>query len=174
MLTNLKKIWFIPALIILQVSCQKDASEQIPYVIVNLQLGIYSELSQLGVGMVATITPDTTHSNLLSSSYSVLDFHSKNLPNIYLNQRVNGNGIILYRKDFLEYHAFDLTCPYRAKEDYCALDVDGRGTLPICPCCKSVFLLDDDGLPSSDSKATSPLKEYPIQIINDATLLITN
>jgi hypothetical protein len=173
MITNLKKIWLLTVLIFILISCQKDNSEQVPSVYVHLELGTFTDLSNLGPGTMATIIRDTTSASINSS---IIEFHNSKFPNIRLNQRIDGNGILLYRVDVDHFFAFDLTCPYRARIDYCAIDIDKP--FPTCPCCNSKFLFsvqDGEFIPSTDSKASTSLKKYQaILTYNGTTLLITN
>ena len=152
--------------------CSKDNMASFPSVKVDLKLDVYNELRNLGVGGVLTITPDTTSTN---SYFAYINYQNPKIPSTKIAQRVYGNGILLYCADLNYYIAYDLTCTYRAKQDYCALIVRDRETLPICPCCKSVFMIINDGDPATGSKAVLPLKKYSTIIVNNgAQLVISN
>jgi len=153
------------------IGCKKDQTESFPFVVVDIKLD-YNDLAHIGVGGVATITPDTTST---TSYFAYIDYHNPNIPLTKISQRVYGNGILLYHADIDYYIAYDITCTYHAKQNYCKLIVKDRETLPICPCCKSVFLIINDGIPASGSKAVSPLKKYNTTLVNNgAQLLISN
>jgi hypothetical protein len=135
--------------------CKKEDSEIVPYVQVHYELTLTSELADLGVGMLVTITPYKSNSD-----YSTISYHNAKYRDFISTWKTYGNGIILYRKDYDEYQAFDLTCTYRAFEDHCALVVEGKGILPECPCCHSKFIIISDGIPANGDSADTPLKQY--------------
>jgi hypothetical protein len=120
--------------------------------------------------MVVSLTADPFDKN-----YSIINYYDSIHPPKQHNQRVYGNGLIIYRFSDKEFLVWDLTCPYRANEDHCSLTLKDRGTLPECPCCKSVYLLDSDGFPSTGSKSNKPLQYYNAFLTNNYTqLVITN
>jgi nitrite reductase/ring-hydroxylating ferredoxin subunit len=69
----------------------------------------------------------------------------------------DNNGVILFNSGN-DIHAFDRTCPY----DFpVSVQVSSDGSVAVCPTCGSVFLLTATGaIPSADSPAKYPLKEY--------------
>jgi hypothetical protein len=152
--------------LIMVAGCNKDDSESFPYVPVNLTLG-YNEISSIGVGGVATITSDP------NDEYGAyIDYLSPKTKKLKINQRVYGNGLLIYRAEFDYYIAYDLTCTYHARQDYCAVDVATGLTLPMCPCCKSIFMIEADAVPSSGSKAKFPLKHYNTTFLSNQNSLI--
>ena len=152
--------------IILMIGCNKDQNQSFPYVPVNLTLG-YNELSKLGVGGIAIITPDS------SDGYGAyIDYLNPKYPKLRISQRVYGNGLLLYRAEFDYYIAYDLTCTYRPRQDFCAVDAKEGLTLPVCPCCKSVFMIEADAIPSSGSKAQFPLKHYTTTYLSNQSQLV--
>ncbi len=113
-----------------------------PYVPVNMTLGLYSDLADLGVEQAK----------------------------IYPGHGLK--GIVIFRKAFDEFHAYDLACTF--EEDFsCTLAEDPKfeGLLE-CPCCKSRFLLTQGGDPL-DGPASWPLVEYNTYI-NGGFLVIKN
>lgn len=148
-------------------SCKEDTSPPIPDVPVYLELNLTNELANLGVGQIVTIIPDVTN-----EGFSIVDYHNTKFKKTRITWRTYGKGIVIYRKDLYDYQPFDLTCTYQAFKDYCAVSVDNRETLPQCPCCKSVFMLNFDGMPSTGSKAIKPLVKYLSSIENNGTMLI--
>lgn len=167
--SNIQNLGLIILTSITLSTCKKDNYEDVPYVPVNITL-YYPEISSIGVGMVVSLTPDSTDKN-----YSVIDYFDVRFPKKQHNQRVYGNGLIIYRYSDREFLVFDRTCTYKPRTDICSLTLLNRSTLPICPCCKSVFLLDSDGFPATNSKATRPLHLYNSYFTNNFTqLVITN
>ena len=113
-----------------------------PYVPVNLSLGLDSDLAGLGVDQ------------------------TKILPGYGLK------GIIIYRSDVDEFHAFDMACTF--EEDFSctvAEDTSFNGIMK-CPCCSSRFLLMQGGDPF-DGPASWPLVEYTTYV-NGRFLVIKN
>jgi nitrite reductase/ring-hydroxylating ferredoxin subunit len=69
----------------------------------------------------------------------------------------NNNGIILYNAGSDEFYAFDCTCPY----DYPnSIKVTTDGGIATCPQCKSQYVLQTAGMPTTKGPSTIPLKEY--------------
>lgn len=144
---------------VLNVSCKDINKDNVPYVPVDIVLDLQSDLSHLGVGESATLTPD-------QQSFGVLRFSSSNLPVISLGQPVLGNGLILYRIGTTEFSAFDITCTFNAVADYCALEMDDTWLLPECPCCGSEFNILLEAYPVS-GQAGLPLKQYSTYVRNN-------
>lgn len=156
-LSNIIKFCIITLIIFITSDCKKEVNNYVPDVPINYELNLTSELADLGVNQLVTITRDP-----MATDYSIVDYHNSKYQKYSILNRTYGNGIILFRSSYYEYKAFDLTCTYRAFEDHCALTVEGREYLPICPCCKSVFILTADGLPSKGSNASIPLMRYNV------------
>jgi len=140
-------------------SCNDNDHDYIPYVPVNLVLDLQTDLSYLGVGETATITPN-------ENGFGIIRFASSKLPEITLGQQVYGNGLIIYRIDLSEFTVYDITCTYRANTDYCALEMDETWLVPKCPCCNSEFNIPLDATPVS-GPAALPLKSYHTFIRNN-------
>lgn len=70
----------------------------------------------------------------------------------------NNNGVIVYNAGGYEYYAFDCTCPFDYPSSIKVLS-DGDG-IATCPQCKSRYVLQSSGMPSTAGPATIPLKEY--------------
>ncbi len=70
----------------------------------------------------------------------------------------NNNGIIVYNAGGEQFYAYDCTCPYDYPNSI-KIKTDGDG-IATCPQCKSVFLLQGNGQPSTNSVSTYSLKEY--------------
>ncbi|MGC8803876.1 MAG: hypothetical protein ACP5PS_08940 [Bacteroidales bacterium] len=150
-------------------SCKSDDSAIVPAVTINYELSLTNELANLGVGMFVTVTASPKNKD-----FSVVDYHNVKFSAKTIAQKTYGNGIIIYRKDFYDYQAFDLTCTYRSFEDYCQLKVDSKNNyIFVCPCCGSEFIVTADGMPTNTSKAYKPLMQYATRIEGNL-LIITN
>ena len=176
--SNIIKISIFVLLSSITGSCTNEDINVVPDVIVNLKLDMTSELASLqGVGILATITPDSTKNSGIG--WSIVDYHDKKLGKFSINQTTQNNGIILYHSMSSEYLAFDLTCPYNAFVPKpigdCALTYTFQGDyLPICPCCGSKFNLEDFGFPSTGSKANHSLMPYKVSFSTDnLTMYVT-
>lgn len=163
---------FFEILIILTVlgSCVKDNRDEVPYVYLNLALGLSTDLSHLGIQQVATIIPD-------NNGDAIIRFSNPQYPEIPLGagQILNGNGLIIYRSDLYEYEVYDITCTFQARTDYCRLDWKTEFEILFeCPCCNSKFLYNSDGFyPLEGGPAALPLKRYPAYVQAN-TLIIRN
>jgi len=167
--SNIKKIITYTILFIVLFSCKSDESAIVPAVTINYELSLTGELAYLGVGMYVTVTASDKNKN-----YSIVDYHNPKFASKTIAQKTYGNGIIIYRKDFYDYQVFDLTCTYRAFDDYCQLKVDSQNNIIfVCPCCGSKFIVTTDGMPTNTSKAYKPLMQYAARIEGN-TLIITN
>jgi hypothetical protein len=138
-------------------SCVKDNGDEVPYVYLNLALGLSTDLAHLGVMETATITPD-------NNGLGVIRFSNPQYPVIPLGpgQILNGNGLIIYRRDIHQYEVYDITCTFQAQVDYCSLErnADFDGVFD-CPCCDSRFLYNSDGYYAIEGPAAMPLRRYP-------------
>lgn len=168
--SNINNFFLIMLLtVIFSLSCKHDEDLVVPYVNVTYKLNITNELAYLGVGTYITITRNPNN-----EEFSIINYHNSKFQNITIAQKSYGNGIIIYRKDFYEYQAFDLTCTYKAFEEYCQLKPDKLNNIIfICPCCSSEFIVTSDGVPVRESKAFKPLMQYNTRIEGNF-LLITN
>jgi len=70
-------------------------------------------------------------------------------------------GIIVYRKSFTEFMAYERACPYDWQEDDGRVEVETSGLTALCPACKSKYILLD-GSPY-EGPTTYPLKQYQTQ-----------
>jgi hypothetical protein len=161
MKTNLSKLFLFLLIIafVHNVSCKDINKDSVPYIPVNIVLDLQTDLSHLGVGECATLTPD-------AQSFGALRFSSSSLPVISLGQQVLGNGLILYRIGTAEFSAYDITCTFNAATDYCALEMDDTWLVPECPCCGSEFNILLEASPVS-GPAAFPLKQYSTFVRNN-------
>lgn len=141
-------------LFVFSISCNKDEFDTVPYVPVYYEIDIINQLN-LGVTESVTITAYDEFS-------SIIEYPNSSRPPSYIPFATRGNGIIIYQ-GMDGYYAFDLTCTYRAREDYCAVEYDAStGIKYQCPCCNSVFNLTLGANPEGNSKAVRALKAYPV------------
>jgi len=145
--------------IILTESCDDNLNDIVPYIPINIVLDLQADLSYVGVGTTAILTPDPIGSGILT-------FSSSKYPPISLGQVIEGNGLILYRLGTDEFAVYDITCTFKASTDYCALEMDETWLIPECPCCGSEFNILLEGSPVSGPAAAS-LKQYSCFIRNN-------
>jgi len=167
--SNLLKFYVIIAFVSLTVSCTKEQISYIPSVPVHVELDVVTDLAYLSVGGVVTIKPNPDTSNI---EYSVLDYHNKKFPTALVPWQTYNNGILLYNPEPGIYLAFDMTCPYNALTDDCSINITSIPFMPACPCCKSVFNLVFEGIPTDTSKAKKGLVQYNVTLVNSGTRLI--
>jgi hypothetical protein len=165
--SNILNLFILGCISIIAISCNKTENQTVPNIPVYIELNLNDELVEMGVGMVVTIVPDT-----INKSYSIIDYNDNKHKLRRISWKTYGNGLILYRRDFYVYQVFDRTCTYKAFEEYCKLQLGTNFLVPICPCCKSEFILTADGTPSNTSKATKLLMQYNAVVTNNNTRLI--
>ncbi len=86
----------------------------------------------------------------------------------------NNNGVIIYNEGFNEFVAFDCTCPFDLPSNVSVelSEIDGVAT---CPVCSSQYVFQSMGVPTLDSPAKWPLKEYnTFYNPNTGDLIISN
>ncbi len=147
-------------------SCGKDSYSYIPNVPVYLELNVNTDLANLGIGQLLTI-------DSLSTGSSLINYHNLKLSNIRIGWRVYGNGLVLYRKDLNTYEVYDRTCTYNGLTKHCAVDVKIYEFTSTCPCCKSVFLMNQEGVPSQGSLATTSLVQYYASLDGTGKLILS-
>jgi hypothetical protein len=136
-------------------SCDKSNQDIIPNVYVNFTINILSDPEFV-------MLQAQGNSQIITSStlgYSTLGY--------------NNNGIIVYNTGTELYYAFDCTCPYDYPNNY-KVTIDGAG-VATCPHCKSKYVLQSSGAPSTAGPSTIPLKEYKTNYNpNTGELLVFN
>ncbi|MCG8412398.1 MAG: hypothetical protein MI739_14055 [Bacteroidales bacterium] len=104
-----------------------------PYVPVHVTFSLSSDLSNLLVGQYKTI-----------NGYGL-------------------GGLIIYRRDFNVFQAFDRACTYEGGNDCILSDSEFSGVFK-CPCCKSMFYMTPNNQVEPGSifqgPANTPLKQY--------------
>ncbi|HYW96878.1 MAG TPA: hypothetical protein VE870_14885 [Bacteroidales bacterium] len=69
------------------------------------------------------------------------------------------NGLIIYRSLYNGYFVFDRTCTY--EPDFsCTVDTTSFSGFVKCPCCGSLYALDESGGYVAQGPARYPLKQY--------------
>ena len=100
-------------------SCETNRGQIIPYVNVYVDLDLYAELGNMGIG-TTLILPDEGH-----------------------------QGIVLYREDDLLFHAYDLTCTEYPEHDVAVEEDEDFIGVFTCPVCKSRYVLINGAYPDS-------------------------
>ncbi|MFW6352551.1 MAG: hypothetical protein ACOC2E_09185 [Bacteroidota bacterium] len=161
-------IFFLFLLLLpMKFGCDKKKYEQVPYVPVDISINLFPNLSMMGIGETVLILSDENNNGYIQ-------FNDAERQKIYLNSKVYGNGIILYRYDREDFYAYDRTCTFRPITNNCAIEPDKSGILPKCPCCSSVFIITVDGLPTDQSPAHFSLKPYNAYVTQYGILRIIN
>jgi hypothetical protein len=137
---------------ILSESCKDNINDAVPYIPVDIVLDLQADLSYVGVGESAILTPSPQGTGILS-------FSSSKYSPITLGQFIQGNGLIIYRQGIDDFKVYDITCTYKASIDYCALEMDETWLVPKCPCCGSEFNIPLDASPVT-GPAIASLKQY--------------
>lgn len=130
--SNIAKLFIYILLILSPFSCKKENNSKIPYADVNFTINLN----------------DTRFLDLNNVGGWV-----------YVTAKEPSKGIILYRKNFDEFLAYERTCTYDPTGDCCRLTVEESSTWAVDSCCGSQFLLLD-GSAHSDGPATQPMKRY--------------
>lgn len=110
-------------------SCDREERFEFPYVPINLTLGLFSDLGNLG--------PDQS---LFLSGYGV-------------------KGLIIYRSVNEDYFVYDRACTYERDHSCAVNDYPSFSGVVECPCCKSSFLLMQEG-DVLQGPAAHPLVRY--------------
>ena len=100
-------------------SCETNRGLIIPYVKVYVDLDLYAELGNMGIG-TTRIIPDEGY-----------------------------KGIVLYREADLLFHAYDLTCTEYPAHDIAVEEDDNFVGVFKCPKCGSTFVLVNGAYPNS-------------------------
>ncbi len=96
---------------------------------------------------------------LNSPVYSKLNSYGSSI--IIPNEGYMGRGVIITRKDFETFMAFDATCTYDPNDDWGRVDLDETGIFAYDKVCLSKFNLMQDGTPF-EGPASIPLKIYNV------------
>ena len=122
-------------------SCKKEEENPVPYVYVNFTINLMND-------------PEFF---FLQTQGSTAVIKSSTIGAISLGY--NDNGVIIYNEGFYQFLAFDCTCPYDLPSNVAvkASEFDGVAT---CPVCGSKYVFSSSGVPTLDSPAKWPLKEY--------------
>jgi Rieske Fe-S protein len=126
------KIFIVSILVLVSsATCRKD-SFKFPYITINANLGLYSDLGDLAAGGVKIFPPE----------------------------RFGGvGGLIVYLDNNDEYFVYDAACTYDYFNDCSVKISESFQELMVCPCCNSSFLLSSEANPFK-GPATYPLVQY--------------
>ena len=115
------------------------------------------------ISVYTTLYLDTDLGNMLVGQYKEIDGYGL-------------GGLIIYRKDYNEFQAFDRACTHEASYD-CILfeDPDYTGIYK-CPCCESEFWMlgSDFSGTVKQGPANQPLKQYRCIFDGINTIRVTN
>jgi hypothetical protein len=100
-------------------SCESNRGQIIPYVKVYVDLDLYAELGNMGIGSTKIISGE------------------------------GYRGIVLYREDDLLFHAYDLTCTEYPKHDAAVEEDTNFVGVFKCPKCGSTYVLVNGAYPNS-------------------------
>lgn len=103
---------------------------------------------------------DTQLGNMLVDTYKEIDGHGV-------------GGLIIYRKDFNIFMAFDRACTYEASRECILTD---EGSMYECPCCGSRFWMATGDIAGTlyQGPAKYPLKQYNCYFDGVNTVRVTN
>jgi len=104
---------------IISPSCENNRGQIIPYVKVFVDLDLYAELGNMGIG-TTKILPNEGH-----------------------------RGIVLYREDDLVFYAYDLTCTEYPEHDEAVVEDEDFVGVFECPECGSTYVLVNGAYPNS-------------------------
>ena len=111
-----KALLIIALLVLSSASCDRDKF-RFPYVPVQLELGLISDLGNLGV------------------------YESRIIPNQGLQ------GLVVWRNDVDEYHVYDRACTFEEDFSCAVVEDTTFSGVYKCPCCGSRYLLFQNGDP---------------------------
>jgi hypothetical protein len=100
-------------------SCETNRGKIIPYVKVYVDLDIYAELGNMGIGSTKIISNEGYH------------------------------GIVLYREADLVFHAYDMTCTEYPEHDEGVVEDETFVGVFKCPDCGSTYVLVNGAYPNS-------------------------
>ncbi len=139
---NLSIFFLICIISLFHTSCNKEANDVIPDVLVDFYIDLNDpEFFALNaIGNHVLINSSTNNFGYKASGY-------------------DDNGIIVYRAQADEFIALDRTCPHDYVLDGSSIAVNVDGIYAECPVCKSTFALPSFGTPTS-GPSKYPLKMY--------------
>jgi len=139
------KIFVVTILILFSSSnCKKD-NFRFPYIIINANIGLYSDLGTLPMGGVITF-PSTRFGGV--------------------------GGLIVYKESEDNYMVFDAACTYDYIDTCNVKSSESFQELMECPCCHSSFLLSSEGN-VFQGPAKYPLVQYQ-SFLDGAVLRVVN
>lgn len=134
-MSNLRIFFIIIFLCLINLTCDKGEELDFPYVAVDLQLNIATDL----------------YNPVINSSVVI--------PGAGIG------GIIIFKGMDDEYFAFDMACTYEIanSQKICSISKDNSEIIFKCPCCGSKFTLDLSGIayPRDTDSARHVLHSYP-------------
>lgn len=130
-ISNLKPVifvFFVLVFVLFSPQCKKD-EDQIPNAYVNFYIDVTST-QYIGLNNIGGY--------------------------VYVTGGVR--GIIIYRRSFDEFMAYERDCPYQPSNSCALVEVDNSAVMVVDSCCGSQFLLLDGSI--IQGPATTMLKQY--------------
>lgn len=134
---NLKIFLLFLPILLLILNCDEKKEFNFPYAKVDMELHIYTDLSDLGA------------------------YSGKK----YLDEGIG--GIIIFKIDENKYYAFDLACTNEIPDVCVINEFQKSSIIWECPCCHSQYTISTDGCYINKGPAEWPLKTYRTYIIGD-------
>lgn len=147
--TNLKsKVrYFLVIIFMLSIFVRCDENQtNFPYISVNVILSLDTQLGNMVVG-----------------DFREIDGHGL-------------GGLIIYRKDFNQFQAFDKACTHEVSRTCILKDDPNFSGILVCPCCGSEFWMIASDLSGGvkEGPANTPLKQYRCTFDGINTIRVTN
>lgn len=103
---------------------------------------------------------------------SLPQYQSLNVPGGWAYANGGVKGLLIYRRDQVEFVAFDRNCTYQGQNSCGAVKVDSSNILANCDCDGSVYNIYDGSV--TQGPATLPLRSYNTSFDGNNTLRVYN
>lgn len=136
------------------------------FLVIVLMLSVFVQCDEKAtnfpyISVYASLSLDTQLGNMVVGDFREIDGHGL-------------GGLIIYRKDFNVFQAFDKACTHEASSDCILHNSDYDGVL-VCPCCGSEFwMVSTLAGGVKESPASYPLKQYRCTFDGINTVRVTN
>lgn len=131
-ISKVRKNLLLISLLLLILTCDSDKEFYFPYVSFDMQLGLHTDLVDLG--------------NL----------------NAKIFKGYGVGGVLIFKASDTEFYAFDMACTYDVASEICPIEEYNNNIIVWeCPCCKSQYTLNISGVAYvSKGPAEHSLKRY--------------
>lgn len=115
------------------------------------------------ISVYVTLSLDTQLGNMLVGEYREIDGYGL-------------GGLIVFRKDYNEFQAFDRACTHEASSDCILIEDPDYAGIYTCTCCESEFWMlgADFAGTVKQGPATQPLKQYRCTFDGINTIRVSN